>query len=125
MEKKIITTDRAPAAIGPYSQAVIGNGNVYISGQLPINPSNGTMPDTLEAQVEQSMKNVLALVEQAGGTVENIVKCGLFIKDMNAFSRINEVYQTFFTDNAPARFVVQVSELPKGAQIEIDAIAVV
>lgn len=125
METKIITTDKAPAAIGPYSQAVVGNGTLYVSGQLPINPSNGKMSDALEEQVEQSMKNILALVEQAGGTIENIVKCGLFIKDMNAFSRINQVYQTFFKDKAPARFVVQVSELPKGAQIEIDAIALV
>jgi len=123
MEKQIITTDKAPAAIGPYSQAVLGNRALYVSGQLPIDPVKGTMPENLEAQVEQAMNNVLALVRQAGGTAENIVKCGLFIKDMKAFSRINDVYKMFFPNDPPARFVVEVSELPKGAQIEIDAIA--
>jgi 2-iminobutanoate/2-iminopropanoate deaminase len=123
MQKQVISTDKAPAAIGPYSQAVVANGTVYVSGQLPIDPASGTMPGTLEAQVEQSMKNVMAVVEAAGGSAENIVKCGLFIKDMSAFGRINEVYKTFFADNPPARFVIEVSELPKGALVEIDAIA--
>jgi 2-iminobutanoate/2-iminopropanoate deaminase len=123
MEKKIIATSKAPAAIGPYSQAVVGNGVLYVSGQLPIDPATGVMPEELEEQVRQSLKNVLALVEEAGGSAANVVKCGLFIRDMSAFSRINEVYQTFFDENAPARFVVEVSCLPREAQIEIDAIA--
>ena len=124
MEKEIISTTKAPAAIGPYSQAVVGNGTLYVSGQLPIDPATGTMPQDLKAQVAQSMKNILALVEEAGGTAENIVKCGLFIRDMNAFGEINQAYQCFFGEGAPARFVVEVSALPKGAKVEIDAIAV-
>ena len=124
MEKEIISTTKAPAAIGPYSQAVVGNGTLYVSGQLPIDPATGIMPQDLKAQVAQSMKNILALVGEAGGTAENIVKCGLFIRDMNAFGEINQAYQCFFGEGAPARFVVEVSALPKGAKVEIDAIAV-
>lgn len=123
MEKKIIATEKAPAAIGPYSQAVVGNGTLYVSGQLPLDPATGVMPEALEDQVRQAMKNVLALVEEAGGSASSIVKCGLFIRDMNAFARINEVYKTFFSEGPPARFVVEVSSLPRGAQVEIDAIA--
>ena len=123
MEKKIISTTNAPAAIGPYSQAVVGNGTLYVSGQLPIDPATGVMPESLQEQVAQSMKNVMALVEAAGGTRDNIVKCGLFIRDMASFGDINEVYKTFFEAAPPARFVVEVSALPKGAQVEIEAIA--
>lgn len=124
LEKKIIKSTNAPAAIGAYSQAVVGNGTLYISGQLPIDPATGVMSDNLQEQVAQSMKNVFALVKEAGGSAENIVKCGLFVKDMASFGAINEVYETFFAGNAPARFVVEVSKLPKGAQVEIDAVAV-
>ncbi len=124
MEKKIIVTSKAPAAIGPYSQAVVGNGTLYVSGQIPIDPATGVMPEGLEDQVRQSMKNVLSLVGEAGGNASSVVKCGLFIRDMGAFARINDVYKTFFDADAPARFVVEVSNLPKGAQIEIDAIAI-
>jgi 2-iminobutanoate/2-iminopropanoate deaminase len=123
MQKIIINTDAAPLAIGPYSQAVIGNGTLYVSGQLPIDPATGTIPDSIEEQVKNSINNMLTLVKEAGGTAENIVKCGLFIKDMSLFGKINEIYQGFFKENAPARFVVEVSQLPKGAQIEIDAVA--
>lgn len=123
MEKAIITSSHAPAAIGPYSQAVVGNGTLYVSGQLPIDPATGVMPQDLKAQVAQSMKNVLALVKAAGGTEKNIVKCGLFIREMDAFGQINEAYQSFFGEDAPARFVVEVSNLPKNARVEIDAIA--
>ncbi|MBC5734614.1 Rid family detoxifying hydrolase [Flavonifractor sp. DFI.6.63] len=123
MEKAIISSSKAPAAIGPYSQAVIGNGTLYVSGQLPIDPATGVMPEDLKAQVAQSMKNIIALVKAAGGDETNIVKCGLFIQDMNSFGLINEAYQSFFGEGAPARFVVEVSALPKGAKVEIDAIA--
>ena len=122
-EKAIISSSKAPAAIGPYSQAVIGNGTLYVSGQLPIDPATGVMPEDLKAQVAQSMKNIIALVKAAGGDETNIVKCGLFIQDMNSFGLINEAYQSFFGEGAPARFVVEVSALPKGAKVEIDAIA--
>lgn len=123
MNKTIIQTPVAPAAIGPYSQATVGNHTLFISGQLPIDPETGVMPDDLQAQVRQSMRNVLALVAAAGGTAENVVKCGLFVRDMGAFGKINEAYSEFFQKDAPARFVVEVSALPKGAQVEIDAIA--
>lgn len=124
MVKKIVSTPKAPAAIGPYSQAVAGEHTLYVSGQLPINPADNSMPKDVSDQVLQSMRNVIAVVEAAGGTAENIVKCGLFIRDMSSFSQINEAYQQFFQENAPARFVVGVSQLPKGADVEIDAVAV-
>lgn len=123
MEKVTVKTYRAPAAVGAYSQATIGGGIVCISGQLPIDPETGKLAETLEEQVHRSMENVIALAEEAGSSRENILKCGLFIRDMSQFSKINAVYETFFGENAPARFVVEVSALPKGAQIEIDAIA--
>ncbi|MDR0839885.1 MAG: Rid family detoxifying hydrolase [Christensenellaceae bacterium] len=123
MKKTIFSTEKAPAAIGPYSQATSDGQTLYVSGQLPLDPATGTMPDGLEEQVAQSIKNVIAIVQAAGGKTENILKCGIYIMDMSAFGRINEVYQTFFEENPPARFVVQVSALPKGAQIEIDAVA--
>jgi len=124
MVKKIVETTKAPAAIGPYSQAVIGDNALYISGQLPIDSGSGLMPEDTCDQVVQAMKNVIAVVEAAGGTAENLVKCGLFIRDMSSFSQINEAYQQFFQKEPPARFVVEVSQLPKGADVEIDAIAV-
>lgn len=122
--RTIIKSSKAPAAIGPYSQAAAGESILCISGQLPLNPETGEMPDTLEEQVRQAMKNVIALAEAGGAGKEGILKCGLFIRDMKEFARINEVYQEFFSEEAPARFVVEVSALPKGALIEIDAIAV-
>lgn len=123
--KKTIQTAQAPAAIGPYSQAALGGNILCVSGQLPIDPETGTMPEALEEQVKQSVKNVLAIVKAAGGTEKNILKCGLFVRDMKEFSRINEVYQEFFREEPPARFVVEVSALPKGALIEIEATAVI
>lgn len=125
MSKQVIRTEKAPAAIGPYSQAIVGNGTIYVSGQIPINPETGMMPDTIEQQVAQSMKNVITLVETAGGKAETIVKCGIFIRNMADFSRINEVYATFFACSPPARSVVEVSQLPKGALVEIEAIALI
>lgn len=124
IKKDILASANAPAAIGPYSPGVSAAGKLtFISGQLPIDPATGVMPEGLKEQVAQSMKNVMALVEEAGGTRDNIVKCGLFIRDMASFGDINEVYQTFFAAEPPARFVVEVSALPKGAQVEIEAIA--
>lgn len=123
MTKHIISTANAPAAIGPYSQAVAGDHIVFVSGQLPIDPAVSAMPDTIEAQTRQSMKNVVAIVEAAGGCAASIAKCTLFVRDMKAFGKINEVYQTFFTAEPPARAVIEVSALPKDAMIEIEAIA--
>lgn len=125
MKRGVVQTERAPKAIGPYSQATKANGIVCISGQLPIDPVTGIMPNELVEQVHQSVKNVIALAEEAGGGKDSILKCGLFIKDMSKFQTINEVYQEYFPEEAPARFVVEVAQLPKGAQIEIDADAAV
>lgn len=125
MEKISISTNRAPGAIGPYSQATCGNGILCVSGQLPINPRTGLIPDTIEMQVEQAMENLIAIIEDSGSDRSKILKCCLFVRDLNQFSRINEVYGRFFKADPPARVVVEVSKLPKDAQIEIDAIAVV
>lgn len=122
--RKIINSARAPRAVGPYSQAAAGEHLICISGQLPIEPETGEMASTLEGQVRQCMKNVSALAEEGGSDKDGILKCGLFIRDMKEFEKINSVYQEFFCGDAPARFVVEVSALPKNARIEIDAIAV-
>ena len=127
MNKQSIKTSMAPAAIGPYSQGVDAAGarTVYVSGQLPIDPGTGVMAEEgIESQTLQSMKNVLAVVEAAGGTADNIVKCTLFITDMTAFAAINAQYEKFFVSVPPARAVVEVAALPKNAMIEIEAIAV-
>ena len=126
MNKQALKTSMAPAAIGPYSQGVDAAGarTVYVSGQLPIDPGTGVMAEGIESQTLQSMKNVLAVVEAAGGTADNIVKCTLFITDMTAFAAINAQYEKFFGSVPPARAVVEVAALPKNAMIEIEAIAV-
>ncbi|MDD3164750.1 MAG: Rid family detoxifying hydrolase [Oscillospiraceae bacterium] len=123
MEKTIVTTTSAPGAIGPYSQAVRAGGTLYVSGQLPIDPATGVMPDGIEAQTLQSMKNVMAIVCAAGSDAASILKCTLYIRDMAAFSAINAVYAGFFDHDPPARAVIAVSRLPKDASIEIEAIA--
>lgn len=125
MIPEVISTKNAPGAIGPYSQAKSCNGFVYVSGQLPLNPETGLMPETVEEQTAQSMKNVLAIVEAAGGNAESILRCGVYVRDMGRFGDINAVYAKFFEKDPPARFVVEVSALPKGAQIEIEAVAAV
>jgi 2-iminobutanoate/2-iminopropanoate deaminase len=123
--KNIIATDKAPAAIGPYSQAIAVNGMLYTSGQLPVDPATGTMPDSIEEQTEQALKNVMAILEAAGLGAKNIVKTTVFIKNMQDFSKINAVYEKFFTEGYPARSCVEVARLPKDAQIEIEAVAAV
>jgi len=125
MAIKVISTNQAPGAIGPYSQAKEVNGLVYISGQLPIDPETGKMPESIADQTAQCMKNVMAIVKAAGGTEKNILRCGLFIRDMASFGEINTVYATFFEEDPPARAVVEVSALPKGALIEIEAVAMI
>lgn len=120
-----IATPNAPGAIGPYSQAKTAGGFVFVSGQLPLDPATGTMPEGIQAQTVQSMKNVLAIIEAAGGTAQSIVRCGIYVRDMKLFGEINAAYASFFQDEPPARFVVEVSALPKDAPIEIEAIAAV
>lgn len=122
--KKVIHTQKAPAAIGPYSQAIEVNGMIYTSGQLPVNPATGEMPKDVEEQTEQSLKNVFAILEEAGVDSSNVIKTTVFIKNMNDFPKINKVYETFFKESYPARSCVEVARLPKDALVEIEVIAI-
>lgn len=117
-----IATNKAPAAIGPYSQAMVFNGTVFTSGQIPINPETGTIPDDIQAQTEQIMLNLKNLLEASGSSLENAVKTTCFLSDMNNFTAFNEVYAKYFTTN-PARSCVAVKELPKGVLAEVEVIA--
>ena len=124
--KKIIFTENAPAPIGPYSQAVLKGNTLYTSGQIAINPATGELiTDCIEAETEQVMQNMKAVLEAAGMTFENVVKTTIFIIDMNDFAKINTVYGSYFNEKtAPARETVQVAALPKNVNIEISMIAV-
>ena len=123
--KKIIATTAAPAAIGPYSQAIDGGSVVITSGQLPIDPATGAFAEGgVAGQTRQSLENVKAVLAGAGLAMENIVKTTVFLKDMNDFAAMNEVYATFFPSEPPARSAVEVARLPKDALVEIEAIAV-
>lgn len=122
--RKIINTEQAPSAIGPYVQAVEVNGMVYTSGQLPIDPASGEMPDSIEEQTRASLTNVRNILEAAGSGMDKVVKTTVFLSDMNHFTKMNEVYATFFSEGAyPARSAVQVARLPKDALVEIEAVA--
>ncbi len=122
--KEIINSELAPAPIGPYSQAVKFGDTLYISGQIPIDQSSGTMvDDSIEAETEQVMKNLEFILNEAGLTFADILKCSIFVSDMGNFARINEIYGKFFSENAPARETVEVSGLPKGVNVEISCIA--
>ena len=123
MNKQVIKTDNAPEAIGPYSQGIIVGDFVYTSGQIPINPATGVMETDIKLATKQSMENIKAILEEAGTSLENVVKTSIFLKDLNDFAAVNEVYGTYFTENPPARSCVQVAKLPKDAVIEIEAIA--
>lgn len=121
--KKVIATDRAPAAIGPYSQAVEVNGMVYTSGVIPIVPATGEIVEGgIEEQAEQALGNLKALIEASGAKLEDTVKTVVFIKDMNDFAKVNEIYSRYFTGDCPARSCVEVARLPKDVLIEIEAI---
>lgn len=122
--KKEIKTEKAPAAIGPYSQGVSASGKeiVLISGQLPINPETSEMPETIKEQTEQSLKNLKAIVEEAGGTMASVLKTTVYLDDITEFGDMNEVYKTFFEEPYPARAAFEVAKLPKGAKVEIEAI---
>ena len=123
MKREIIHTNNAPGAIGPYSQGIIVGDFVYTSGQIPINPATGVMETDIKLATKQSMENIKAILEEAGTSLENVVKTSIFLKDLNDFAAVNEVYGTYFTENPPARSWVQVAKLPKDAVIEIEAIA--
>ena len=123
--KTIISTANAPAAIGPYSQAIDLGNLVITSGQLPIDPATGAFPEGIQAQTKQSLTNVKAILEAAGLTMDSVVKTTVFLSDMNNFGAMNEVYATFFTEGGyPARSAVEVARLPKDALVEIEVIAV-
>ena len=119
---KVIATEKAPGAIGPYSQGFLTNGFVYTSGQIPVNPADGTIPEGIAAQAEQSCKNVGAILEAGGSGFDKVVKTTCFLADIADFAAFNEVYARYFTSK-PARSCVAVRELPKGVLCEIDAIA--
>ena len=122
--KNVISTDKAPAAIGPYSQAIEVNGMVYTSGVIPVVPETGEIPEGSQAQAKQAFTNLSHLLETAGTSMDNVVKTTVFIKEMNDFGAINEVYATFFNGAYPARCCVEVARLPKDLMIEVEAIAV-
>lgn len=123
--KKVIQIPGAPAPIGPYSQAILSNDTLYVSGQIPLNPQTGELVDSsVSDATHQVMKNILALVGEAGMDVNNVVKCSIFLSDMNNFSAVNDVYASYFGELPPARETVQVARLPKGVDVEISCIAV-
>ncbi len=126
MPKTVINTANAPAPIGPYSQAIVANGVLYTSGQIAIVPSSGALHiDEIHAETEQVLKNVKAVVEAAGFAMTDVVKCSIFLSDMDNFPHVNEVYAKYFTgDTPPARETVQVARLPKSVNVEISVIAV-
>ncbi|HNW43604.1 MAG TPA: RidA family protein [Elusimicrobiales bacterium] len=121
--KKIISTDKAPAAIGPYSQAVETGGLLFISGQLPIDPATGVMAPDIKTQTEAAIRNLQGILAAAGLGLEHIVKTTVFMADLGQFAQMNEVYAKFFPANAPARATVEVKALPKAALVEIEAVA--
>lgn len=119
---KEIKTTAAPAAIGPYSQAIISGNMLYASGQIPLNPKTGEIPEGVEAQARQALTNVKNLIEAAGGSMDNVVKTSVFIKNMDDFAKINEIYAEFFTEPYPARSCVEVARLPKDVLLEVETI---
>lgn len=121
---EVIATEKAPAALGPYSQAIRVNGMIYCSGQIPINPATGTIEaTTIEEQTAQSISNLRNVLEKAGSSLSNVVKTTVFIKDMNDFAALNKVYAEMFGDTKPARSCVEVARLPKDVLVEIECIA--
>ena len=122
---KIINTEKAPAAIGPYSQAVEANGTLYVSGQIPFVPETmAVISEDIREQTKQSLENVKAILEAAGYSLSDVVKAGVFIKDMNDFAAINEIYNEYLGEVKPARACVEVARLPRDVKVEIEVIAV-
>ncbi len=123
MQKKIVATENAPGAIGPYSQGVEAGSFVFLSGQLPINPRTGEMPAHIEEQTKQSLENAMAILKAQGLNRDHVVKTTVFLSDMNNFAAMNTVYSKFFESDYPARSAVEVARLPKDALVEIEMIA--
>ncbi len=120
---KAFHTDKAPAAVGPYVQAIGTEQFIFTSGQLSLNPENGELITEISAAARQSLENVKAILEEAGSSMDKVVKCNVYLADINDFAAVNEVYKEFFTDHKPARSAVQVGALPLGGVVEIEAIA--
>ena len=125
MSKSTIQTAKAPAAIGPYSQAIRVNGFIYTSGQLGLDPDTGELVEGVQEQTHQALKNIQAILQEEGLDLNHIVKTTVFLNDMNDFTAVNEVYATYFSGSFPARSAVEVARLPKDGLVEIEAIAVV
>lgn len=123
MTKKIVSTDKAPKAIGPYSQAVVVGEMVYTSGQIGLNPETMEMRETLEEQAHQVCKNLMAVLEATDSSINNVIKTTVFLDDINDFVAVNEIYAQYFTEPFPARSAVEVGKLPKNAKVEIEVIA--
>ena len=122
--RDVIATEHAPKAIGPYSQAIRANGFIFLSGQTPIDPATQQLINgSVAEQAERVLRNLEAVLKQAGSSMAKVVRCGVFLKDMNDFTAMNEVYGRFFPNNPPARTTIQAARLPKDCQVEIDAIA--
>lgn len=125
MDKTIINTPKAPAPIGPYNQAILSNDTLYVSGQIAINPESGNMiTDNIDSETHQVMKNLGSILHEAGLSYQNVVKCSIFVNDMNNFGKVNEAYGSYFKLDPPARETVEVCGLPKGVNVEISCIAV-
>ncbi|MGI6031579.1 MAG: RidA family protein [Eubacteriales bacterium] len=124
MEKKIIATTRAPQALGPYVQAVQVNGMLFASGMLGLDPATGELPEGVEAQAHQALRNVGVVLEEAGLDYSHVVKTTVFVKNLEDFATVNGIYATYFKDNYPARSCVEVARIPKDALVEIEIIAV-
>ncbi len=126
MSKEVISTSNAPAAIGPYSQAIRAGNLLFVSGQIPLNPQTGEMTgETAAEQARQVLQNLQAVLEAGGTSLQYVVKTTIFLTDLTQFSAVNAVYAEFFPENPPARSTVQVAALPRGAQVEIEAIAII
>jgi len=123
MKKEILSTENAPAAVGPYSQAIKLDNLIFTSGQLPIDPKTGEMPDSVEEQTSQALENIAAILEEAGSSLDNAIKLTVFLTDIDDFAAMNEVYAGFFESDPPARSAFEVVALPKGAKVEIECIA--
>ena len=125
MSKKVISTEKAPAAIGPYSQAILSGNTLYCSGQISVNPETGELVlSSISEETHQVMKNISEVLKAAEMDFSNVVKCSIFMKEMGQYTAVNEVYASYFSENPPAREAVEVSELPKNVNVEISVIAV-
>jgi 2-iminobutanoate/2-iminopropanoate deaminase len=123
-ERAVVAPQKAPKAVGPYSQGIAAGAFVFTSGQLPLNPDTNKMPEGIEAQARQSLDNVKAVLEAGGSSLDKAVKVTIFLKDLNDFTKVNNIYGTYFTKNPPARSCVQVARIPRDALIEIEATGV-